>query len=75
LKKNSRGLLSALTTFLLDDNEVRGVWDSTALLCKQLLYRLQALVDIDILLKILGEALVIPWDLLELIWKVRKGFR
>jgi hypothetical protein len=59
---------------LIDDNEVR-VWDSTALLYKQLLYHLQALVDIDVPLKILGEALVIPWDLLELIWKLRRRFR
>jgi hypothetical protein len=50
-----------------------GVWDSTALLYKQLLYRLEALVDIDVLLKILGEALVISWALLELIWELRRG--
>jgi hypothetical protein len=47
----------------------------TALLYKQLLYCLQALVDIDVLLMILGEALVILWDLLELIWELRRRFQ
>jgi hypothetical protein len=69
----------AITTdhleILVDGNDVRSVWDSIALLYEWLLYCLEALVDLDAApLKVLREALIKPWDLPKLIWKLRRGF-